>query len=252
MIHLTLFIPLIASGATLAIWRERKQKKALQKNTFLLENTENHEALLDSEKSTIINQFDDMTELSHYQRTSFYALAFSTAGSWFYPPVAFLAIPLAGYNSYHFIKTLKHTETSDQTSPLTVFEAIGVGGTLLTGHTGLGSLVLASSFTMRKLLLQGSHIASAGSDYLLNMKHAHTWVLREGVEVEMLVSELQKGDVFVLHSGDLALVEGKIIDGKGVIRQYSLKREMKSIYKGVGDTVFPFTRVEKGCLYVRP
>jgi cation transport ATPase len=252
MIHLTLFIPLIASGASLAIWRERKQKKTLQENTFLLENTENRENLLERKKSTTLDQFDDMAELTHYQRASFYALAFSTAGSWFYPPVAFLAIPLAGYNSYHFIKTLKHTETSDRTSPLSVFETIGVGGTLLTGHTGLGSLVLASSFTMRKLLLQGSHIASAGPDYLLNMKHARTWVLREGVEVEMLVSELQKGDIFVLHSGDLAPLEGKIIDGKGFVQQYSLKREMKSIYKETGDTVFPFTRVEKGCLYVKP
>lgn len=250
MIHLSIFVPLVVGGAVAAVWRDYKQKKNIKNELLILEDSSD---VVTSEVSPdlVLKQFDDMGELSHYQRSSYYSLAFATAGAWFYAPAGLLAVPLVGYNCFHFGKMLANSDSRDRKSPLTMFESIGVGGTLLTGHSLLGSLVLSGSFTMRKLLLQGSNMAHIGPEVLMAMRNAHTWVLREGIEVEILVSELQKGDVFVLHEGDIVATEGVIIEGSGVVRQYSLRREMKSIHKDVGDGVFPFTRVEEGCLYVR-
>lgn len=249
MIHLTVFIPLAIGGAITAVWRDYKKKKVPNQEVLMI--GDGAPIVVENCLPETVKQFDDIAEISHYQRVSYYALAFSTAGAWFYSPAGFLAIPLLGYNGYHFAKMLKNSNSSDRSSPLTVFESIGVGGTMLTGHSALSSLVLSGSFTMRKLLLQGSNIAHLDPNTFLNMKQARAWVLREGIEVEILVSELQEGDVFVLHDGDIVASKGVVVSGVGTVRQYSLQRTMKSIYKQEGDEVYPFTQVESGCLHVK-
>ena len=257
MIQLALFFPLVIAGSAVAIWREYKQKKNHEVKKIHLSSTMSPQEFLrledqtEPQAHTLINQFDDIAELSHYQRVAWYSLAFSTAGVWFYPPAALLALPLLGYNSYHFINIIKHSDSKSQTSALTVFESIGIGGTLLTGQAVLGSVVLVGSFSMRNLFLQGNNLTQIASNHIIRMKYASMWVLRDNIEVEIRLSELQSDDIFVLHAGDIALLEGTIIKGSGIMHQYSLRKTMKSLYKEKGDTVFPFTRLQEGYLHVQ-
>jgi cation transport ATPase len=250
MLHLTLFIPLVISGTVTALWREYRQKKIYQKNlpALVIDNTDISTQEIPIQHA--LKPFDDMSELNHYQSVSWYALAFSTAGLWFYPPITLLALPLVGYNSYHFIKVLQNSDRDDRTSALTLFETIGVGGTLLTGHIAMGTIVLASSFSIRKLFLQGHQVIEIRPRHIFNMEQASVCVMREGVEVEIYLSELQKGDIFILHTGDIVLAEGKVLEGEALVDQYSLQRKMKTIHKEVGDWVFSFTQIKEGSLHI--
>jgi cation transport ATPase len=256
MIHLALFLPLVIIGTTGAVWREYKQNKNHQEKKLQLTLKSDQEFLrledqTKEQTQTFINPFDDIGELTHYQRVAWYSLAFSTAGVWFYPPAVLLALPLLGYNSYHFIRVIKNSEKNSRTSPLTVFETIGIGGTLLTGHAALGSAVLVGSFSMRNLFLQGNNLSKIASNHVIRMKYASMWVLRDNIEIEILLSELQSDDIFVLHAGDIALIEGRIIKGTGIIYQYSLQKTMKYIHKEQGDIIFPFTQLQEGYLHVQ-
>lgn len=254
MFHLTLLVPLMISGATVAVWREFQQKKNYRKKILKLEFDELHGTLstLDTpiQIQNLKKPFDDMSELNHYQGVAWYSLAFSTAGVWFYPAITLLALPLVGYNSYHFIKVLQHSKPEDRTSALTLFETLGVGISLLTGHIMICSMVLASSFSIRKLLLQGYHVVEMKPRNIFNMEQTHVCVLREDIEVEIYLSELQIGDVFVLHKGDIILAEGQVIKGEALVNQYSLQKEMKIIHKEIGDKVFSFTQIQEGNLYI--
>jgi cation transport ATPase len=78
------------------------------------------------------------------------------------------------------------------------------------------------------------------------------WTLRDGAEIETAVSDLQDGDIIVLHAGETVMVEGKIVEGSGIIRQFSLRKQMKLINKHMDDKVFPFTQLESGCVHVQP
>ena len=87
---------------------------------------------------------------------------------------------------------------------------------------------------------------------LLQMRNVKVWVLRDGVEIEVMVSALQEEDTVVFHQGVTVTLEGMVVEGMGEVRQFSLEKKMKTIPKKNGDRVFPFTLLESGCLYVSP
>lgn len=196
-------------------------------------------------------QFDDVGELKHYQKVSLYALAFTSSGWFFYPSVSILAAPLLGYNAYNILRSLSHSHQQRQRSALTVFELIGIGATLLTGKFMTTSILMLFAFSRRNLLLQAGNISNnMAASEALNYSHNSFWVLREGVEIEVFGSELQDSDIVVFHSGDIISIEGVVIEGEGKVRQSGLNNKMKLVSKLIGDKVYPYTRLQQGCLHI--
>lgn len=252
MIHLGL---LLAVGVAGALYRDYKNKRSVVPE---LKHPPAEITLKDKEKADLTPSpetkvFDDVGELQHYQRTSWYALAFSTSGVWFYPPATLVSIPLLGYNAYNLVKTIRQSDKAERTSPMTIFEVVAVTGTLVTGQPATASVLMLLSFGTRKLLLQAGNITNnVGLTKPFNPRFAKVWTLRDGAEIETAVSDLQEGDIIVLHAGETVMVEGKIVEGTGVIRQFSLRKQMKLLHKHTNDKVFPFTQLEAGCLHVQP
>jgi Cu2+-exporting ATPase len=85
----------------------------------------------------------------------------------------------------------------------------------------------------------------------MDSNFAKVWTLHEGAEIEIPLNELEAQDIVVLHGGDLVLIEGTVVNGQGIVRQYSLQKKLKSVPKQSGDRVFPFTQLESGCLYIQ-
>lgn len=253
MIQIPILFSLAIGGIAGAVWREYKQVKTHQGQLALPVPASNKKSRFKffSKAHAPARPFDDVAELTHYQRVSWYSLAFSASGNWFYPAVALVSIPLLFYNAYYFFKTLRQSPAVDQKSALTVFETIGVVATLLTGRVVTTSILMLFSFGMRKLQLQGGNMANIDLARTFNPQLAKVWVLRDESEIEVLVDELQKNDTIVLHAGDTVITEGVVVRGNGTIRQYSLQKRMKSIPKQLGDKVFPFTYLESGCLYIQ-
>ncbi len=258
MIQLGILVPLAVGGIIGAIWREYRKGQAYQLSLSVPTLEVDLDGSNEQEESKTLPQkaprvFDDVGELHHYQRVSWYALAFAASGSWFYPPAALVSMPLLGYNAYHFMKIIQHSDTADQKAPLTIFEVIGVAASLATGRLITTSVVLLFSFGTRKLLLQAGNISNnIGLSRAFNPKFSRVWILRDGAEIETSISELQDGDIIVLHAGDTVAVKGKIVEGEGLIRQFSLRNQIKFVPKQEGDKVFPFTKVETGCLHIQP
>lgn len=272
MLQVGLLLPLVVGGIGGALWREHKQRRTLvqvisTQNAEIDSPAENRQddfathakvkALPKADQSNTTKEteivFDDVGELSHYKRVSFYGLALAVSGAWFYPPVTLVSVPLLSYNAYHFFQTVRHSDEKSQKSPFTVFESVAIGGTLITASWATASLLLMLSFVSRYFLLQAGNIAnSLGSSRQLNPRMANVWVLRDGVEVEIPLAQVENTDVVVFSTGDLVMLEGKIISGEGVVKQFSLHKKMKQIPKQVGDKVFPFTQLESGYLQIKP
>ena len=158
---------------------------------------------------------------------------------------------MLGYNAYHFTKLIRHTDAAGRKSPMTVFESIALAGSLVTGQATTASVMFLLIFGSRKLLLQAGNIADIGLSRTMDPRFAKMWILRDGAEIEASLREIQEGDVVVIRNGDTVLVEGKVLEGEGVVRQYSLLKKPKSINKQTGDKVFPFTQLKSGCLYIQ-
>lgn len=263
MVQIGIIIPLMIGGIGGALWREYRRKQALANefeavndNLLLItqveETSSNSKNKSAQQQSKSVKVFDDVEELNHYKNVSWYALALTASGAWFYAPATLVGLPLVAYNSYHFFRVLRHSDGKSQKSALTLFEGIGIGGTLLTGRFFLTSIVLLSAFISRYFLIQAGNIShNVGLNQAIRPNSAHIWVLRDGVEIELNIADVEEDDIIVMRAGETAMLESRIVEGQGVVKQFSLEKKIKYITKQSGDKMFPFTRLESGELQLK-
>ena len=77
------------------------------------------------------------------------------------------------------------------------------------------------------------------------------WVLRDGIEIETALRDLNKGDIIVVRAGQVISTDGVIVDGQALIDQHLLTGESQPAEKGMGDTVLASTVVLAGKLQIR-
>lgn len=77
------------------------------------------------------------------------------------------------------------------------------------------------------------------------------WVVRDGVEIETRLRELNEGDVIVVRAGQVISTDGVVVEGQALIDQHLLTGESQPAEKTVGDTVLASTVVLAGKVLVR-
>ncbi len=122
--------------------------------------------------------------------------------------------------------------------PMTSF--IEMAATIMTFHV-LGRYLEArakgrASQAIRKLLMMGAKTAT---------------VLRDGVEVEVPVQDLQAGDVMIVRPGAKIPTDGEIVAGHSHVDESIATGEALPVDKGPGDTVIGATVNTEGMLEVR-
>src|SRR5271167_2226868 len=78
----------------------------------------------------------------------------------------------------------------------------------------------------------------------------YVWLVKDGIEIEMPLDRLDKGDVVAVHTGEMVPVDGIIVDGLAMIDQHALTGESVPAEKGVGDRVFASTVMVAGKVHV--
>ena len=253
MIQIVLFAPLVISGIAGVFWREKRLK---QKKGIVLSPDLPNPLLAPTEKTYSISDevvvIDDAAEIMHSQRVSVIALALSGSGALVFPPFTLASVPLLSYSTFYFLKTLKRSNAKKKKSAMTIFELASIAGTLLTGRYLLLSSLLAFSFSTRKWGLQAGNISTIGLGKAFNPNFSKIWVLRDdNAEVEINESELQADDIAVLHTGDIVRMNGEVVKGEGIVKQFSLAGYLQAIPKVKGDSVFSYTEVAAGDLFVK-
>jgi heavy metal translocating P-type ATPase len=74
----------------------------------------------------------------------------------------------------------------------------------------------------------------------------HAWLCRDGAEVRVPTERLEKGDVIAIHTGEVAPVDGHVVEGMALVDQHALTGESAPAEKGVGDRVFASTLLVAG------
>ncbi len=76
------------------------------------------------------------------------------------------------------------------------------------------------------------------------------WLLVDDVEVEVPVERVQPGDRIVIHAGQMAPMDGVIVEGHASIDQHMLTGEAQPAEKGPGDPVLAATIILTGHITV--
>ncbi|EES74441.1 cadmium-exporting ATPase [Paenibacillus sp. oral taxon 786 str. D14] len=85
---------------------------------------------------------------------------------------------------------------------------------------------------------------------LIDMAPAEAIVLRDGVQVKVLASEVVRGDRVLLSSGSKIAVDGQVASGQALVNEAAITGEPVPVAKQVHDRVFSGTTVDTGYLEV--
>ncbi len=76
------------------------------------------------------------------------------------------------------------------------------------------------------------------------------WLLKNCVETEVPLEQINVGDIVVAYTGDMVPVDGHVLEGTAMIDQQALTGESNPVEKGLGDSVFASTVIVAGKLYI--
>ncbi|HEY0338255.1 MAG TPA: heavy metal translocating P-type ATPase, partial [Burkholderiales bacterium] len=93
--------------------------------------------------------------------------------------------------------------------------------------------------------------ASAGIEELMKLQPRTARVEREGSLVEIPVSEVRVGDIFLIRPGDSVPVDGVVLDGASSVNESMLSGESLPVAKKAGTRVFAGTLNTQGVLSCR-
>lgn len=84
----------------------------------------------------------------------------------------------------------------------------------------------------------------------LAVKTDKVWLVQDGADVLIPMSELKKGDVIRVRTGSVIPVDGEITEGEAYICESAMTGEPLAVMKTVGNSVFAGTVVEEGSVAV--
>ena len=139
------------------------------------------------------------------------------------------------------------------------------GGKLsLEGFLG-GSIILASTLGEAMTALEILWIDSAAGllkawigersrkaiSEILQVTSQNTYILVDGLEVEVPVEQVQIGDTVVLHTGEKIAVDGLVTRGEALVDESPINGRAEFVLRSQDDQVFAGTFVRTGVIYVR-
>jgi heavy metal translocating P-type ATPase len=113
-------------------------------------------------------------------------------------------------------------------------------GAILTWCLSLGRYLVRRTEDNSRKLLRG----------LFGKQPRYVWLVSNGIEIEIPLDRLDKGDIVAVHTGEVVPVDGVIVGGLAMIDQQALTGESMPAERGVGDRVFASTVMVAGKIHV--
>lgn len=76
------------------------------------------------------------------------------------------------------------------------------------------------------------------------------WLVRDGTEIMIPISELAVGDKIVVRMGSMIPVDGQVLAGQAMVNQSTMTGEVAPVLKEIGSSVYAGTVVEEGMLQI--
>ena len=85
---------------------------------------------------------------------------------------------------------------------------------------------------------------------ILQVTEKNTYILIDGVEVEVPVERVEPGNTVVLHTGEKISVDGKVLRGEALVDESSITGRSEPALRKTGEKVFAGTFVRQGVIFV--
>ncbi|MSR58900.1 MAG: heavy metal translocating P-type ATPase [Planctomycetaceae bacterium] len=178
------------------------------------------------------------------------SLPLAAAAQFAVPALIPVSMGLFAYTAIPSFKGAYDVVVKERRLGVDVLDSIVVLGCLSTGAVFAGS-VLCWCLGFGRILFQKTQDDS--KKMLMNVfgkAPRYVWLYRDGVEIEIPLERLQKGDTIVVKTGEVVPVDGLVSEGMAMIDQHALTGESTPAEKAVGDRVFASTLMVAGKVFI--
>jgi len=213
----------------------------------LIEHHKNKKKIVDDVSLMVL---DDPKKQQHYVRVSSNAIILSLLTS-FYPPLRLINFAIITYSTLPILRRAEnslineHKLNNDTLSAIVSIVSLGIGVQLVaaiqTCVYHFGCQMVSSSKDLSNQALSA----------IFNEQSTQVWIIREQVEIQIKLEDLQINDIIVVKTGEIIPIDGVIIKGYASIDQQTLTGESNPAEKELADDVFAATLIISGELYIR-
>jgi len=204
----------------------------------------------DDSPLTIVECAHDPNAILRYGwRTSTLALGVTTTGWLIFPPWQIAGLPLLVYLGIPPAQEAYERLWTDGRPSRALAETVALAICLAGGYYWVGALGFWLYYGSRQLMATQS--ADEAAEQLASLTPTTTHIWQDGTECVVPIAALQPGDQMILHSGELAPVDGLITEGVAWLRPQALSAQAYGLRKTVGDRVAATDLVIVGRLCVR-
>jgi len=167
-----------------------------------------------------------------------------------FPPLLPISAALFAYTSIPSFRGAYNVLFKERRLGVDLLDSVVIMGCLATLHVFPGA-ILAWCLSLGRYLVRRTEDNS--KKLLLGAfgkQPRYVWLVKDGIEIEMPLDRLDKGDVVAVHTGEMVPVDGIIVEGLAMIDQHALTGESTPAEKGVGDRVFASTVMVAGKMHV--
>lgn len=178
------------------------------------------------------------------------SLGLAVLANWAIPALLPLSGLIVTFSGLDYFRGAWRELLQKKIGPNVVYAAI-VGGTLVSGYFVVAALMTwfmnfwDRTYHRRLSMAQRSLLAN------LDQRVRFIWVEHEGVEIEVPIEEVNRGDVVVVQKGDMIGVDGTVLHGWAHVDERLVCGKRHLAKKREGDPVFSRTIMLEGQLKIR-
>lgn len=132
-----------------------------------------------------------------------------------------------------------------------VLDATAIGVSMIRGDIATAGSVMFL-LGIGELLEEWTHKKSVDDlARIMSLNVSKVWLKRESQEVLVSASDINPGDLVVVHMGNVIPFDGVVTDGEAMVNQASLTGESVPVRKSLDSSVYAGTVVEEGELTIK-
>ena len=229
--------------------RVREKYKQSIETAIVQRQKQSEKALQETSQQFSLDDGKERQKDLHYIKASIVAIGLGLLRA-VYAPVAILSIGMFTYVAIPDLRRIEKSLVKDRKIDgyvlygIADFMALGLNR-YATAAFGIFLLHIAR-FTIsnaqdksKKMLID-----------VFSQQPQRVWVLKEGIEVEIALEELQENDTIVVTTGEVIPADGTVIQGVATVDQHALTGESQPAEKEVGSQVFASTVLITGHIHV--
>lgn len=86
---------------------------------------------------------------------------------------------------------------------------------------------------------------------ILEIAPSDAYVMRDGLEIAIAVSDIRPDDIVAAHTGEKIPVDGIIMDGDALVDESTINGRSEAIHRKINDEVYAGTIISQGTLFIR-